>query len=263
MRLGRFGSLLGFAVQVIGGGVALRDPAAAMFGLILILIGTAVLFAAFAHGLYSHRQRLWAWAKRMGAVQIALLTGIAGTWLFATIGLGAVAWMIWNGGAFAIGQSAIVGDKDQGPLVWTTLLTMEGGPGVDRNVSALRFRGTNSSQTEVKLKSANIVSTLKGTQIDLEIEAENEFIPIDDAALVPAGAPIVLKAKFGDPHPNLPGKVTGLELKDFVDTWRQFALNIEDDTKKYRVIFNEGNIAPFFPGMVGPHVTRRAKTNGK
>jgi hypothetical protein len=53
---------------------------------------------------------------------------------------------------------------------------------------------------------------------------------------------------------NLP---EGLEAKVFLETWRQFFFNVEDDSRKYRLPYNEGQLAPFFPGMVGPRVTKR------
>ena len=51
----------------------------------------------------------------------------------------------------------------------------------------------------------------------------------------------------------------GLDPKIFLETWRQFYLNVEDDSKSYRLPFNEGSLMAFFPGMVGPHVTKKAK----
>lgn len=91
VQLGRFGSLVGFAVQVIGGGVALLFPAAGYF---LIAVGTAVLLAAIGHGVYSHRKEIAEWRQRVGIVTILLLIGIAGTWLFASVALGALAWRL-------------------------------------------------------------------------------------------------------------------------------------------------------------------------
>jgi hypothetical protein len=66
-----------------------------------------------------------------------------------------------------------------------------------------------------------------------------------------------LLAKFGDPDPNVLGKILGLDAKTFLETWSQFYLNVEDDTKTYRLPFNEGNLMAFFPGMVGPHITKK------
>jgi len=97
----------------------------------------------------------------------------------------------------------------------------------------------------------------------LEVVAQNENLPIDQIELIPPGAPIQLLAKFGPPDPNAPGKILGLDSKTFLETWRQFSLNVQDDTKAYRVTFNEGDLAVFFPGIVGPHVTKKATTNAK
>ena len=66
-----------------------------------------------------------------------------------------------------------------------------------------------------------------------------------------------LVAKFGDPDPKAPGKILGLDSKTFLETWSQFSLNVEDDSRSYRLPFNEGRLMPFFPGMVGPHITKK------
>lgn len=252
MRIGRYGTLFGFAVQVIGAGVALADPEAEGFGYALIMAGALVLVAANAAGVYSHRAEIRSWARRVGATQVILLVGVAGTWLFMTTGLGAVAWMLIAGsGAPLVGLSS----KDDGPLVWFVNLTMEGGPNLGRNVYALIFKGANVSQKEVRLKSAEIRSANKGTALLLEVIAaneaagKNEAVSLDQIQLIPAGAPIELVAKF-----NLP---EGLSASDFLATWSKFTLVVTDETREYRMPFNEGNLAPFFPGLVGPRVTKK------
>jgi hypothetical protein len=148
--------------------------------------------------------------------------------------------------------------EDPGPLIWFLNLTMEGGPLQGRNVFSLQFRGMNKSGKEVKLKSAKMVSAVDGSELILEVVADNEVVAIDQIGLVPAGAPITLVAKFGPPDPNAPGKILGLDGKAFLERWRQFSLNIEDDARAYRVPFTEAMIAPFFPNMVGPHVSKKS-----
>jgi hypothetical protein len=49
----------------------------------------------------------------------------------------------------------------------------------------------------------------------------------------------------------------GFDLKTFLETWSQFSLNVEDDSRSYRLPFNEGSLMPFFPGMVGPHIANK------
>jgi hypothetical protein len=141
-------------------------------------------------------------------------------------------------------------------------LEMEGGPPLGRPVFSLTFFGGNRSQKEVHLKSASIVSAKNGKKIDLEVIArndkgENTIVAIHQINLIPPGAPVKLVAKFGDPDPDAPGKILGLEPKVFLETWSQFFVNVEDDTKTYRLPFNEGNLTAFFPGMVGPHITKK------
>jgi hypothetical protein len=49
----------------------------------------------------------------------------------------------------------------------------------------------------------------------------------------------------------------GLPPKDFLETWRQFAVNITDDSRSYHLGFNENVMMVFFEGKVGPRVTKR------
>jgi hypothetical protein len=177
-----------------------------------------------------------------------LAVGLVGTWLFMTIALGAVGWMIWRGGGLgsALGAAQV---QEEGPLRWFYNLTLDGGFG--RNVYALTFAGTNASQGEVRLKEAHIRSAINGAELALEVDAGKDgTIPIDQISLVPPGAPIKLIAKF-----NLP---EGIPPAEFVATWGKFSLVVKDDTREYRVPFNEGHIAVFFPGMVGPHISKKA-----
>jgi hypothetical protein len=173
------------------------------------------------------------------------------------VALGAAAWMFWTGNGLSSGVSSIAGNRDEGPLQWFANITMEGGPLSGSNVFSLKFRGVNTSQKEVEIKSASIISAINGTKIPLEIVAQGEIVALNEVELIPPGAPIDMIAKFGPPNPSAPGKILGIEAKAFLETWRQFSLNVQDDSKTYRRSFNEGNLAPFFPGMVGPHVKKK------
>jgi hypothetical protein len=251
MQLGRFGSLVGFAVQVIGAGVALSHPE---IGYILIAIGTAVLFATIGHIMYSHRSKISEWRRRVGFAQTVLLVGIVRTWLFLTVVCGSAAWMVWSGEVSAKPSNPVQNER---PLAWVDALSVDGGPLSRTNVFAYRFRGKNISQREVKLKNGYLVSAVNGVTTPLRVVAESQIVPIDEIELIPPGAPIELLALFGPTDPANPPRVLGLEPKTFLETWRQFSFNVEDDTRKYRINFNEGNIAFAFPGTVGPHVSKK------
>jgi hypothetical protein len=174
-----------------------------------------------------------------------LIVGIAGPWVFMTLAMGAAIWALFKNQSLAGSIQQVQGE---GPLQWFSNLTMEGGLG--EKVYSLKFYRRNASQKEVQLKDANIISAINGTKLPLEIVARKDgIIPIDQAGLVPPGAPLEVVAKF-----NLP---EGLEAKVFLETWRQFFFNVEDDSRKYRLPYNEGQLAPFFPGMVGPRATKR------
>ena len=194
----------------------------------LLLIGAAAFFlvAPACHHIRAWQRERKAQGRAMGAAQVAILIGIFGTWLFFTATAGAAAWMIWTGQGFRIGSSSISGNPDDGPMQWFRNLVLEGGPLLGRNVFSLKFRGVNISQKEVELRNASIISAVNGTKITLEIIAQNEIVPLDQVGLIPPGAPVDLVAKFGPSDPDAPGKILGLEPKVFVETWRQFSLNI-------------------------------------
>ena len=78
--------------------------------------------------------------------------------------------------------------------------------------------------------------------------AENELVSVDDINLIPPGSPIRLVAKFNSP---------GLSKDEFLAVWSRFNLVVKDDVKEYRIPFNEAIMAVFFPGMVGPHITKK------
>ncbi|UPJ43898.1 hypothetical protein IVB40_07465 [Bradyrhizobium sp. 40] len=188
-----------------------------------------------------------------------LIAGILGTWLFMSLTLGAAAWAIYTKQSLAANPSQ---DADVGPLRWYFNLEMEGGPPSGQPVFSLTFFGSNRSQKEVQLKSAAVVSALNGRKIELEViargdDGKNALTSISDINLVPPGASVKLVAKFGDPDPAHLGMIQGLDAKTFLETWSRFFLNVEDDTRSYRLPFNEGNLMAFFPGMVGPHITKR------
>jgi hypothetical protein len=231
--------------------------------LALFLSGLALLAAVVAAPYYFAM-----WGKEQGlpaltTIQVIVLIGIGGAWLFITLTLAAIGWSIWRGEGLT-GGTVVTHKQEEGPLGWFYApLEMEGGALQQRNVFALMFHGTNVSQKEVHIKKATITSAIKGTELSLEIVASNEVVPLDQIELIPPGAPITLVAKFGPPNPTERGKVLGIDPKTFLETWRQFFLNVQDDSKNYRLAFNEGQIAPFFPGMVGPHVTKKDQASSK
>lgn len=244
MHLGRLGALLAFSVTTIGAGIAMPQGQA-VYGWILIVIGVTTLIVTLWAWTYYHWSDIKLWARRVGAAQITLLVGVLGTWLFMTTALGAVAWMLVTGQSVSgITRSS----NDDGPLAWTTSMEMLGGATVP--VKWIVFRGKNISGREIKLKAANIVSAINGTEQKLDAAlAQDGDVPLGDLNLVPPGAPISLIARFNPPN--------GLPAKEFLETWSRFYLNVEDNERSYRVQFNENYLAPFFPGLVGPRLTKK------
>ena len=171
-----------------------------------------------------------------------LAIGAGGAWIFISIATAALLWSLYQNGGFPF--SAERPSPDAGPLQFFYNLTFEGALG--RPIYSIRFYGSNISQKEVSLKSASIRSATKGTELPLEVVAENEILKIDQINLIPSGSPIELVAKFN-----------AMPTEDFLGTWSKFNLVVLDDTREYRLPFNEGNIAALFPGKVGPHITKR------
>jgi hypothetical protein len=152
--------------------------------------------------------------------------------------------------------------SDEGPLKWFMNLMMEGGPLMQRNVFTLQFRGINDSKKPVQLKDAYILSPDGKTQKPLEIVVANEIAPLEHVGPIPPQAQISLVAKFGPPAPE-PGKILGIDAKEFLASWSSFTLVVVDNFREYRVPFTEQYLMPFFPGMLGPQVTKKADTNEK
>lgn len=241
-----------------GTAVTFLYPAYREFGYFLLGIAALCFCAAVWGALRLGWPHLRALHTRIGTAKTMLLVGIVGTWVFVTFTFGVVSWMI----AYPPATAQAAAPIDDGPLRWFSNLEMEGGPRLGRPVFSLTFHGGNGSQKEVSLKSASIVSAINGKKIDLEILAKDaaektELTPIDKINLIPPGAPVDLVAKFGDPDPGAPGKILGLDAKTFLETWSKFYFNVSDDSKTYRLPYNEGHLMGFFPGMVGPHVTKR------
>lgn len=216
------------------------------------LSGLTSLPAAIALALFVGVLALARWHRlrrregRPGVQWWHIFAGAIGVaWIFAGAGLGAMVYFLVKNDGFAAVAATTEGDR--GPLAWFYNLEVEGLSG--RPVYTLRFSGANVSQREVRLISASIRSAIKGTELPLEVLAEGEWVPIDKINLIPPGSPIKLIAKFNFPN--------GMADDEFLASWSKFNLVVADDTREYRLPFNEGNIAVFFPGKVGPHITKK------
>ena len=126
---------------------------------------------------------------------------------------------------------------------------MYGGPAAGSNIASLSFHGVNSSQREVQLKSAVLRSAIDGSEIIMKIVAQDKMVGIDEINLIPSGAPVKLTAVMP--------KQGGFTADEFLASWSRFNFIVTDDTREYRLPFNEASIAPFFPGRVGPSPSRR------
>ncbi|MEX2167115.1 MAG: hypothetical protein WD852_08870 [Methyloceanibacter sp.] len=219
--------------------------------LVILVVGLvcgAMLIMAAA--LWIRDAYRWLKAKDMGTMQIILIIGLIGTWLFLTAALAAGTWAIWKAGGIAQAIGAQTVNDDEGPLSWwTEHLSVGWGDGQKEMVRSLAFRGTNISQEEIELRSAEIRSAINGTKHTLEVVAsdgdEYRVVPLDHIELIPPGARIELVASF---EPNIP-------TKQFLETWRQFNLVVTDSVRTYRSKYDEKVMMVLFEGKVGPRVT--------
>ena len=241
MGMTGIGWWIALAVGAVGTAVTYLWPAAREFGFVLLFVGMVSFIIAIFGAVRASRAKI-------GAARTMLVIGIIGTWVFLTMALGLSAWMVLQPQASVARASAQT--ADEGPLQWYYNLTMHGGPLSGSSVASLMFSGANVSQKEVLLKSAVIRSAIDGSEIVIKVDAQNEWVAVDQINLIPPGAPVKLIAVFS--------KQGGITKEEFLASWARFNLVVKDDTKEYRVPFNEGSIAPFFPGMVGPRVTKKS-----
>jgi hypothetical protein len=225
------------------------------------LRNAAIIGAIFAADLvvavkWGHLDAIVRKAGRIRGIRLALL-GIVSWLALITVGLGAAAWITWTYRGLAVTQQSA--PADEGPIRWTGNFSIEGN--LDVRLFSLRFLGVNISKTQsLRLKEANIISAVDGTLLPLEISAvnnagESKIVPIERVQLIPPWARIEMVAKFGDPDPNAPGKILGMEPKAFLEKWRQFSFNATDDVRTYRIDYDDSAMMVFFQGKVGPRVT--------
>lgn len=242
--------LFQFAASILSGAFSV------MGGIFFAVIAGAL----WVRGWHSRRRR----EEKLGVQAYhILLGGLAGSWLFVTVTIGAAAWMLWTGKRSPVQAlpTMQLTHSHVGPIAWNEGFSIEGP--LQSRVFSLRFSGVNISKTKaLQLKKANIISGIDGTLLPLEIvatsaEDKSEIVPINKIKLIPPGARIELVAKFGDPDPKVPKNILGLDPKTFLDRWRQFSFNVEDDVRTYQINYDDRSMMVFFHGKVGPRVTMK------
>jgi hypothetical protein len=248
MRSGPFWVLMGFGVQVLAGVIPVRYPQYSLLSDTIFWLATVFIVGSIAWWLWFNRHALIAGVRRLTIAQWLLLSGMAGSWISASLALGAGAWIILSPSPTS-SATAPIPAADDGPLRWFGNIEMYGGPLANSNIASLSFSGVNSSQREVQLKSAVLRSAIDGSEIVLKIVAQDKLVGIDEINLIPSGAPIKLTAVMP--------KQGGFTADEFIASWSRFNFIVTDDTREYRLPFNEATIAVFFPGRVGPRVTKK------
>ena len=228
MNWNLIGWLAAVAIGGAGTGLTYLYPEHRSFGYALLVIAGLTGFLTVIGLVHKLGGGL---RTRIGMGRTMLIGGLTGTWILLTFTVAVAIWLLLT--PQPVVSTPTVSTQD-GPLTWYANLVMEGGPPRGLPVFSLTFSGQNTSQKEVLLKSANIISAKNGKKIDLEVIAQDNagapiIVGVHEINLIPPGAPVKLVAKFGDPDPNSPGKILGLDSKTFLETWSQFSLNIEDD----------------------------------
>jgi TRAP-type C4-dicarboxylate transport system permease small subunit len=219
---------IGLGLEILGGAAVSYWPTVAI---LVMLLGAALILWGTWDWWKEHWSKVQPWH--------ILLSGIAGTWLFMTLGLGVAAWIIWSRQGLATSAASNVTDlkEEEGPLTWPYNFSIEGN--LTARIFSLRFLGANISKTKfVQLKEANIISSIDGTLLPLEIagvdaDGNTQIVPISRVQLIPPGARVELVAKLGPPDPSAPGKILGVDPKSFLEKWRQFSLA---DSSSQRII---------------------------
>jgi hypothetical protein len=119
---------------------------------------------------------------------------------------------------------------------------------------ALFLDGTGPENSSVKLKDAFIESASEGDVIHMQVVGTDnpldEPFPISDANPLPPKGFIRLVAQLNQRSPK-----EGLPNKDFLQKWRKTWFNvIYEDGRTERISFDTSG---YFPGLAGPHATRR------
>jgi hypothetical protein len=124
-------------------------------------------------------------------------------------------------------------------------------------VFALFLDGTGAASKSIKLKDAFLESAITGETIQMKFSAStnplDETFPISEANPIPREAFIRLVAQMNPADAN-----KGIPNKEFLDRWGKIWFNaIYEEGRPDRILFD---MSGYFPGLVGPRVTRRSDT---
>jgi hypothetical protein len=138
-----------------------------------------------------------------------------------------------------------------GPVSWNTIF------GTTRNserMFALFLDGTSISKKPVQMTGAFLESGITGERLEMKIQdtrSTDTFFP-SESNPIPVDAPVRLFTQLNFPD--------GLENKVFLERWGKIWFNATyENEKPTRILFDEKTMQSYFPGLVGPHVTKRTK----
>jgi hypothetical protein len=238
--------LLNLAENILANWVASVYSPPTITALVMLLVWVAF-----------HWRRRWHKKGRSGVEPLHLIWGgTIGAGLCTAIVIGGLIWQLYS--AQPVRTSQVFTPGIGTPLLphrdtiqWHEIL------GTSRSVdlvSALFLDGTGPEDRAVKLKDAFIESASGGHTIPMQVVSTDNPLeqpfPISEANPVPPNGFIRLIARLNPRAPN-----EGVPNKEFLERWRALWVNvIYDDDKKDRISFGTSG---YFPGLAGPHVTRK------
>jgi hypothetical protein len=139
--------------------------------------------------------------------------------------------------------------KQGGPIEWNVNF---GRTYNSDHIYALQLSGVNQSDASVFFKAATISSRITGNMINMKADlgSEGKLAP-DEINPIPPHAIIRLVAQINPPD--------GLEMRDFLDEWKELDFTARYDETIFRLHFTEAVMKFQFPGILGPRVTKKGR----
>src|SRR5215211_7070102 len=114
MGLGRFGSLIGFALSFVSAGAIALAPEAKWIGWFVFAVGLVTLFGSLLYGMYAHRHR---WKEKLEPSHLIWM-GLILAVLGSCLALGGFAWQQYRSdastNAAAQWQPSVASSQDSG-----------------------------------------------------------------------------------------------------------------------------------------------------
>jgi hypothetical protein len=214
------------------------------------------VLAALLGGVYWHKQRFKE-GKRGVEPSYLIWIGAIGPVISIAVMLAGVVWQQYGGLPTQLTQKTLTPGIGTAPLPHRETIQWNEIFGTTRAVDvmvALFLDGTRPEDKSIRLQDAFIESASHGDVIHMQVVGTDnpldEPFPIAEANPVPPNGFIRLIAQM-----NPRATREGVPNKEFLERWRNIWFNVVyEDGKKDRISFDTSR---YFPGLAGPHVTRK------